>query len=147
MSSPETPNNDNVAASIGAGAEKAKSESARDDTDEATFLDLQAIRRQNELLNVHIGTIRSDQALRKDYASKILKFLIAYVSVLGLMVILAALEVEHPTLRWITFSLPDNVLLVLVTSAAALSIGVVGFIARGLFKDPPGIPDDLINRK
>jgi hypothetical protein len=65
----------------------------------------------------------------KTYANRILRFLEAYASIVGVMVIADGFHI-------LGFHLEKEVTATLVGSTAVAAIGLVGFIARGLFKPP-----------
>ena len=68
----------------------------------------------------------SNRELRKKYADNVFYYLVAYsIAVFSLLVLYGFGIYE--------FALPENVLLALVGSTAASSIGLVGFVVKGLF--------------
>lgn len=83
---------------------------------------------------VRITGVLNDQQLRTKYASQILWFLYVYSFVVVAIVIASDLQV-----RWAPFELPSEVLAILVGSTTVSAIGLVGFIARGLFNTPPSL--------
>lgn len=85
---------------------------------------------QVKLARSQIKNVKADRRMRKTYAGRILLYLEVYSGVVALMVIAAGF-------RLFGFSLPVEILATLVGSTAVAAIGLVGFIARGLFKTPP----------
>jgi hypothetical protein len=90
-------------------------------------------RLENKLARSRIKNVKADRKMRKTYAGRILLYLEAYSVVVALMVIAAGFGL------W-GFTLPVEILASLVGSTAIAAIGLVGFIARGLFKPPPDNP-------
>ena len=84
---------------------------------------------ENDLARSRIKNVRADRRMRKTYAGRILFYLEAYSIVVGLMVLAAGF-------RLFSFELPTEILMCLVGSTALAAIGLVGFIARGLFQPP-----------
>ena len=105
-----------------------------DEPDQFALAGLRSLQLENELTHARIENVKSDRKLRESYASRILRFLYYYAAVVGMLVIASGLQVS-----WMPFELPWEVLALLVGSAAASAIGLVGFIARGLFKTPPSL--------
>ena len=68
--------------------------------------------------------------MRKTYAGRILLYLEIYSLVVALFIITAGFNL-------LGFTLPVEILASLVGSTAVAAIGLVGFIARGLFRSPP----------
>ena len=97
-------------------------------------LDIESRELENELIRAKIEDVESDRKLRESYASRILRFLYCYSVVVGILVIASGLQMP-----WLPFELPGEVLALLVGSTAASAIGLVGFIARGLFNTPPSL--------
>ena len=85
---------------------------------------------ENKLARSRIKNVKADRAMRKTYAGRILRYLEIYSGAVGLMVI------AHGFKLW-GFALPEVALASLVGSTAIAAIGLVGFVARGLFKAPP----------
>lgn len=85
---------------------------------------------ENKLARSRIKNVKADRRMRKTYAARILRYLEAYSIAVGLMVIASGFS-------WTHFSLPPEILATLVGSTALAAIGLVGFIARGLFQAPP----------
>lgn len=86
-----------------------------------------------KLARSRIKNVKADRRMRKTYAGRILLYLEAYSVVVAAMVIAAGFKVFG-------FDLPVEILASLVGSTALAAIGLVGFIARGLFKPPPENP-------
>jgi hypothetical protein len=84
----------------------------------------------NKLARARIKNVKADRAMRKAYAGRILIYLYIYSAIIGLMVVATGFKL------W-SFVLPVEVLATLVGSTAVAAIGLVGFVARGLFKAPP----------
>jgi hypothetical protein len=82
-----------------------------------------------KLARSRIKNVKADRKMRKTYAGRILFYLEAYSVVVGLMVLAAGFKL------W-GFELPNEILASLVGSTALAAIGLVGFIARGLFRPP-----------
>lgn len=97
-------------------------------------LDIESRELENELIRAKIEDVESDRKLRESYASRILRFLYCYSVVVGILVIASGLQMP-----WLPFELPGEVPALLVGSTAASAIGLVGFIARGLFNTPPSL--------
>ena len=74
--------------------------------------------------------------MRKTYAGRILWYLHGYSVGVLILLFLAGFSVGG-------FSLSEEVLLTLVGSTALAAIGLVGFIARGLFQAAPQAPTDF----
>jgi hypothetical protein len=91
---------------------------------------IEEARLRNELARSHIDNINADREMRKNYASRILRYLEWYSGVVGIMIVGSGFS-------WTTFSLPNEIAATLVGSTAVAAIGLVGFIAQGLFKSPP----------
>lgn len=82
---------------------------------------------EDDKLREEIENLRSDRALREKYADRILAFLEAYAAGVFFLVFLDALNFEM-------FEVPENAIVTLVGSTAIAAIGLVGFVAKGLFK-------------
>ena len=74
-----------------------------------------------------IKNIRSEREMREKCASSVLNFLKAYSSCVGVIVLLHGFS-------WIPFVLDEKIMITLVGSTAVAAIGLVGFVAKGLFK-------------
>lgn len=96
-------------------------------------LSIEAATLKNEKTRAHIKNLDADRDMRTKYAARILRYLELYSG--GVLVLLIASGFHR-----IGFVLPAEVLATLVGSTAIAAIGLVGFIARGLFR-PPEWPD------
>jgi hypothetical protein len=92
--------------------------------------EIKTVQLQNQLARSRIKNVKADRKMRKTYAGRILRYLEIYSVVVGLFIIMAGFNL------W-DFSLSIEILASLVGSTALAAIGLVGFIARGLFKAPP----------
>ena len=117
------------------GVEAAEAIRDADEPDQTAIAVLHDLQLSNELKRARIDDVKSDRELRKIYGFRILRFLHCYSLVVGILVLLSGLQ-----LPWLPFELPSEVLALLVGSTAAAAIGLVGFVARGLFKTPPSLP-------
>lgn len=81
---------------------------------------------EDDKMREEIADLRSDRAMRQTYADRILRYLEVYSGVVALFIIANGVEC-------IPFSIDSNALLALVGSTAIAAIGLVGFIAKGLF--------------
>ncbi|XSG81217.1 MAG: hypothetical protein ACPW61_09000 [Methyloligella sp. ZOD6] len=89
--------------------------------DERTKLELR-------LLKSRIKNVKADRKLRKTYAGRILHFLEAYALAALALLICQGWRIGG-------FDLGSEVILAIVGSTAVAAIGLVGFVAKGLF--PP----------
>ena len=87
------------------------------------------LRLDNDLADSRIKSLEADRRMRETYAGRILRYLEAYSAVVGAMVITSGF-------RFSGFALPVEILASLIGSTAVAAIGLVGFIARGLFQPP-----------
>ena len=85
---------------------------------------------ENKLARSRIKNVKADRKMRKTYAGRILLYLEVYSIAVAAMLIAAGFKL------W-GFELPPEILATLVGSTALAAIGLVGFIARGLFQPPP----------
>lgn len=85
---------------------------------------------ENKLARSRIKNVKADRRMRKTYAGRILRYLEFYSICVGVLVIASGF-------KWTGFELPVEVIAALVGSTAVAAIGLVGFIARGLFRLPP----------
>jgi hypothetical protein len=85
---------------------------------------------KNKLARSKIKNVKADRKMRKEYASRILRYLEWYSGVVGFLLLWNGTG-------WFGFHLDDDVAKTLVGSTAVAAIGLVGFIARGLFRSPP----------
>lgn len=83
-----------------------------------------------KLARSRIKNVTADRRMRKTYAGRILLYLEIYSGVVAAMVVASGFKT-------LGFDLPVEILASLVGSTAVAAIGLVGFIARGLFKPPP----------
>lgn len=67
--------------------------------------------------------------MRQQYAGRILRYLEYYSAGVGILLLMSGFKVFG-------FTLEPGVLSTLVGSTAVAAIGLVGFIARGLFRAP-----------
>lgn len=88
---------------------------------------------RNELAKAHIKNAKADRRMRVKYAGRILLYLECYSGGVAAILLLAGFK------TW-GFSLEEGVVTALVGSTALAAIGLVGFIARGLFRPPPTPP-------
>lgn len=93
---------------------------------------LQKARLENRLSQARIEDVEADRELRKTYANRILRFLEWYAGGVGALVVADGFH-----LFW--FHLEKEVTATLVGSTAVAAIGLVGFIARGLFRPPTSL--------
>ena len=90
---------------------------------------------RNDYTNALIKNIDADRDMRKSYASRILRYLEIYSGSVLVVVLLCGFK------PW-GFNLEQSVLAALVGSTAIAAIGLVGFIARGLFQSAPSQKPD-----
>lgn len=135
ISRPENPNYDAILADVLSGLGIAESVQGPDEQDKNESAALLSIQLDNDLKQARIDDVKSDRKLREAYATRILRFLYWYSIVVGIFVFLSGAR-----LPYFDFVLPSEVLALLVGSTAVAAIGLVGFIARGLFKTPPALP-------
>lgn len=95
--------------------------------------ELEAVRLRYKFARSQVKNVKADRKMRKTYAGRILFYLEIYSGVVGLMVIASGFKL------W-GFQLESGILASLVGSTAIAAIGLVGFIARGLFRPPPPPP-------
>ncbi|MBL4596712.1 MAG: hypothetical protein JKX99_09070 [Robiginitomaculum sp.] len=106
---------------VAAGLSAVEGKGIPDENDVLEVSDLEDDRIREEIAN-----LKSDRQLREKYGNRILKFLEWYAIGVFLLILLSGFS--H-----IPFSLPDNALIALVGSTAIAAIGLVGFVAKGLF--------------
>ncbi|QRF68144.1 hypothetical protein [Ponticoccus alexandrii] len=82
---------------------------------------------EDDMLREQIENLRSDRALREKYADRILAFLEAYAVLVFFLILFDGLG-------FVGFSIPEAAIVTLVGSTAVAAIGLVGFVAKGLFK-------------
>lgn len=119
--------------SIDAGIARVEEKKVADARDLLEIEGVKAAQLKNKLARSYIKNVKADRKMRKTYAGRILGYLEIYSASVGLMVI------AHGFKLW-EFALPEVVLASLVGSTAIAAIGLVGFVARGLFKAPPENP-------
>lgn len=95
--------------------------------------DAQALR--NDEAREKIENVKADREMRQDYAKRIMSFLYFYAGFCALVLLADAITVD-PTASF-GFDLADDIILTIVGSTAVAAIGLVGFVARGLFRPPP----------
>ena len=134
-SRPKDPNDTGSLSDVGKGLGIAKAVREPDEQDKTESAILRSLQLDNDLKRARIDDVESDRKLREVYASRILMFLYIYSLVVAIFVFLSGVR-----LSWFDFVLPSEVLALLVGSTAGAAIGLVGFIARGLFKTPPTLP-------
>jgi len=100
----------------------------KDNTDLLELSEVEVVKLRMQLDNHQqaIKDRKADRKLRAKYADKIIRFLEVYSIVVGVFIILAGFKL-------FSFNLPNEVLIALVSSTAIAAIGLVGFIAKGLF--------------
>ena len=92
--------------------------------DKFDFLEVSNL--EDDRIREEIEDLRSDRRLREKYADRILRFLEIYAGVVGIFVVLAGFRTRG-------FDIPNEALIALVGSTAIAAIGLVGFVAKGLF--------------
>ena len=93
---------------------------------------LQKARLENKLSQARIEDVEADRELRKTYANRILRFLEWYAGGVAVLMVLDGFHI-------FAFHLEKEVAATLVGSTAVAAIGLVGFIARGLFRPPSSL--------
>ncbi|MDT8759232.1 hypothetical protein MZO42_11040 [Sphingomonas psychrotolerans] len=121
---------------IDAGAALVEAKTRPDLNDLRESEELEAVRLRNRLARSQIKNVKADRRMRKTYAGRILLYLELYSGAVGIMVLGSGFRVAG-------FALPVEILATLVGSTAVAAIGLVGFIARGLFRTPPPDPGQL----
>jgi hypothetical protein len=120
-------------AAIDAGAALVRAKARPDLNDLLETEEVEAVRLRNRLARSQIKNVKADRRMRKTYAGRILLYLELYSVTVGLMVLASGFG-------WGGFALRVEILATLVGSTAVAAIGLVGFIARGLFRAPPPDP-------
>lgn len=82
---------------------------------------------EDQRIKEEINNLKSDRKLREKYADKIIRFLEIYAIVVATLICLHGFGLG--------FFLPDDVLITLAGSTAVAAIGLVGFVAKGLFNN------------
>lgn len=90
---------------------------------------VKSIQLQNRLARSKIKNVKADRTMRKTYAGRILRYLEIYSGCVLTLIVLAGFQIGG-------FALPPEIIATLVGSTALAAIGLVGFIARGLFRPP-----------
>lgn len=85
---------------------------------------------ENKLARSRIKNVKADRKMRKTYAGRILRYLEVYSVSVAVMIVASGFHI-------VGFDLPPEIQASLVGSTALAAIGLVGFIARGLFRPPP----------
>ena len=116
--------------SIDAGLASVEGKHAPDARDLLEAEEIKTAQLQNRLARSRIKNVKADRKMRKQYAARVLRYLEVYSVAVGLMVVASGFHVFG-------FNLPVEILASLVGSTALAAIGLVGFIARGLFQAPP----------
>ena len=124
--------------SIASGTARVEAKTRPDVNDLLESEELETVRLRNRLARSQIKNVKADRRMRKTYAGRILLYLELYSVTVGLMVLAAGVE-------WGGFALPVEILATLVGSTAVAAIGLVGFIARGLFRAPPPDPPQSLS--
>jgi hypothetical protein len=97
---------------------------------------VQAAALRNKLAQAYIDNLDADRAMRQTYAGRILKYLELYSAGVGALLLFEGFG------KYVGFLLDKEVVTTLVGSTAVAAIGLVGFIARGLFRALPPPPID-----
>jgi hypothetical protein len=121
---------------IDAGAALVEAKTRPDLNDLRESEELEAVRLRNRLARSQIKNVKADRRMRKTHAGRILLYLELYSGTVGIIVIGSGFGLAG-------FALPVEILATLVGSTAVAAIGLVGFIARGLFRTPPPDPTQL----
>lgn len=113
---------------IVAGVDAVKSKDHRDQLDYAEENAARDAKQDLEIakLREDLENSKSDRELRETYGNRILRFLEWYAGIVGTIVIVDGFE-------FIPFNIPENATVALVGSTAVAAIGLVGFVAQGLF--------------
>jgi len=90
-------------------------------------LERESLKLRNERDSAQIRNIEADRAMRQTYAARILRYLEIYSGSILILVLLQGFGIRG-------FSLAAEVMVALVSTTAIAAIGLVGFIARGLFR-------------
>lgn len=115
---------------IDTGISVVESVSQPDQKDRMAVIAAEQAQLENELRKSQIKNVEADREMRQKYAERVLRYLEGYSIVVGIFCIAAGFELCG-------FKLPDLILTTLVGSTAVAAIGLVGFIAKGLFQPPP----------
>jgi hypothetical protein len=93
-------------------------------------LELEAVTLRNKLARSYLKNVKADRKMRRQYAGRILRYLEWYSGGVAILLLLSGFGV-------LGFHLEQGVMATLVGSTAIAAIGLVGFIARGLFNVSP----------
>jgi hypothetical protein len=115
---------------IEAGLPLVEGKTRPDVEDILEYEEREAAHLRNELARSHIKDVEADREMRKTYAGRILRYLEFYSAGVAVLILLSGFRVSG-------FTLEPHILAALVGSTAVAAIGLVGFIARGLFRAPP----------
>lgn len=97
---------------------------------------VQAAALRNKLAQAYIDNLDADREMRQTYAGRILRYLEFYSCGVGVLLLCEGFG------NYVGFELDKEVVATLVGSTAVAAIGLVGFIARGLFRSPPAPPPE-----
>jgi len=113
---------------LSAGVDAVKSKDHRDQLDFAEEKAVTDSRQDLEIekLREEVQNSKSDRELREKYGNRILRFLEWYAGVVGAILVVDGISC-------IPFDIPENATVALVGSTAIAAIGLVGFVAQGLF--------------
>ena len=101
---------------------------------------IEAAALRNELARAYLENMKADRDMRKQYAGRILAYLECYSGGVGLLLFVSMIAKNDGVAQ------DPAVLTTLVGSTAVAAIGLVGFIARGLFRAPPAPLSDPFAR-
>lgn len=96
---------------------------------EKAKLEVARLELENHKLGEGIKDQQKDRELREKYANWAFRFLVVFSVFSGLAIVAQGFS-------FISFKLPEKVLMTLIGATAASVIGLVGWIARGLFRAP-----------
>ena len=113
----------------GVAVAEAKNKPDAKDALERKDIEIEALRLRNRYARARIKSAKADRKMRKQYAGRILLYLECYSGSVGLLILLSGFKP-------LGFGIEAGVLSALVGSTALAAIGLVGFIARGLFRPP-----------
>jgi len=129
-SPPTSPPNPISLESIDRGIARVEGKVTADARDRLEVEGVIAVQLQNKLARSQIKNVKADRKMRQTYAGRILRYLEFYSVSVATLIIASGFRL------W-GFELPVEILASLVGSTALAAIGLVGFIARGLFRPPP----------
>lgn len=107
---------------IESGRELVENKTSQDKLDKIEILKLEVEARRELIEN-----LKTDRELRKKLAERVLRYLEIYSVCVLVLILFNGFEL-------IPFNLPESPMLALVGSTAVAAIGLVGFVAKGLFK-------------